>query len=183
MAKASQIIVLGEDALHHRFVRQVLYRLGFDGHDIRSEPVPSSRGCGEQWVRERYANAVKEYRRRVASTALVVAIDADTGDRDRRVAQLRDALAAHELAARAPDEAIVHLIPRRNIETWILCLCGQVVDEDQDYSDTHDINMKVKAAANAFFNWSRPSVHLPDHCVPSLRAAIEEVRRLEHVRD
>ena len=64
-------------------------------------PLPTGKGCGEQWVRMRYAEEVKAYRNRSARarTALVVAIDADNRQVSDRVSQLGDALADAGLAA------------------------------------------------------------------------------------
>lgn len=180
MARASQVIVLAEDELHQRFVRCYKQKLRFS-EGIRNEPLPSGRGCGEQWVRERYANAVKAYRWRSAKaeTALVVVIDADVVDVDRRLRQFRDALTYAGLNPRADDETIVHLIPRRNIETWILNLNGRGVDENTDHRHERDIGMQVTSAAATLYEWTRPNARLPDHCVPSILSAIPELRRLE----
>jgi hypothetical protein len=35
-------------------------------------------------------------------------------------------------------EQIAQLVPKPNIETWILCLNGQAVDEDTDYKRRRD---------------------------------------------
>jgi hypothetical protein len=104
-------------------------------------------------VRERYAQAVRAYRERSqrAKTALIVAIDADAGEVSRRVRQLREALERADLAARTDVEVIVHLIPRRNVETWILCLDGQPVDEITDYSGEGGIDGLIPRAAVTFF--------------------------------
>lgn len=181
MSKPSLVIVLAEDDRHQRLVRQYLYRLGRSRHDIRVEPLPSGRGCGEQWARERYPKAVTSYRGRSprAETALIVAIDADTGDVEQRLRQLRKALDQAGLAACTEGEAIVHLIPKRNVETWVLCLSGRQVDENTDYSGEGGIDELIKPAGIAFFDWSRPNAAPPALCVPSLLAAIPEVRRLE----
>lgn len=181
MSKPSQVIVLAEDERHQRLVRQYLYRLGRHGHEIRFEPLPGGRRCGEQWVRDKYPKAVRSYRGRSAraGTALIVAIDADTGDVDRRLRQFREALEQAGLATRSEGEAIVHLIPKRTVETWVLCLSGRQVDEDTDYSRDGGIDELIKPAAITFFDWSRPNAAPPGHCVPSLLAAIPEVRRLE----
>ncbi len=181
MNRASLIVVLAEDGRHQGFIRRCLYRLGYENRLIRFAPLPGSRGCGEQWVREHFAAAVKEYRLRCARarTALIVAIDADTGEVDRRLRQLGEALAYAELSARSDDETIVYLIPKRSIETWILCLSGDPVDEKRDYSRESGIEERIAPAAAKFFEWSRPNASPPEHCVSSLRAAIPEARRLE----
>jgi hypothetical protein len=180
VSKSSQVIVLAEDRLHQRLVQKYLERLGHSPHEIRFEDLPSGRGCGEQWVRERYAGAVAAYRWRSsrAQTALVVAIDANGGDVPRRLRQLQDALVEADLSPRRDDEEIVHLIPRRNIETWIVCLNGRTVNEDDDYTRDRDIDGQFQRAAAMLFEWSRDNAVPPRHCVPSLLAAIPELRRL-----
>jgi len=175
------VVVLAEDQRHQRFVRRYLYRKGVSNHAIRMEPLPSGRGCGEQWVRERYSSQVQACRRRSAraKTALVVVIDADTGDVDWRLRQLRDAISQEGLAQRKEGEGIVHLIPRRNIETWILCLSGRAVDEDTDYRCESGVDELIDDAAVAFFESSRINATMPTYFVPSLLSAIPEVRRLD----
>jgi hypothetical protein len=71
------------------------------------------------------------------------------------------------------------LIPKRNVETWVFCLSGRQVDEDTDYSREAGIDELIKPAATAFFDCSRLNAAPPALCVPSLLAAIPEVRRLE----
>jgi hypothetical protein len=175
MGKPSQVVVLVEDERQQRFVRRYLYRLGFPPRDIRFEPLSAGKGSGAQWVLDRYTEAITAYHSRSAraTTALVVAIDADDCSVAERQQQFRD----H--AARNNGERIVHLIPKWSVETWILCLSGATVDENQTYRRTPDIDEKIPAAAATFFEWSRPNVTPPDHCIPSLLAAIPEVLRLE----
>jgi hypothetical protein len=181
VSKPSLAVVLAEDERHQRLLRKYLYRLGYQLRDIRFRPLPGGRGCGEQWVREGYAAEVKNYRARSAraKTALIVAIDADTGGVDRRLRQLREALEHSGVDARADDEVIVHLIPKRNVETWILCLSGRQVDEITDYKHENDVDKLIPAAAATLFEWSRMNATPTARCVPSLSAAIFEARRLE----
>jgi hypothetical protein len=136
MDRASQVIVLAEDERHQQFARRYLEQLGYSRREVRFEDLPAGRGCGEQWVRDRYAKAVLAYRWRStrAQTALIVAIDSDRGDLNRRFRQLREALVSAAQEPRAERERIAHFIPKRNIETWILCLNGHDVDEETDYS-------------------------------------------------
>ena len=169
MSKASQVIVLAEDQRHQRFVRYYLYRLGYTHHDIREEALPNGRGSGEQWVRDRYTKAVAAYRARHARTALVVAIDADARSVQERLKQLP--------VVRIADDAIAILIPKRHIETWILCLTGEDVDEDTDYH-ARPVDDLIKLAALAVLDWSRDAAIVPPHCVESLRTAFPELRRI-----
>lgn len=181
MSKASLVTVLAEDERHVRFVSRHLRRLGYTNHEIRVEPLPSGRGCGEQWVRERYPRAVKALRSRAtrARSALVVAIDADTEPVSRRLQQLRESLRDTGQADRGDTEAIAHLIPKRSVETWILCLSGQDVDEDTNYRRVTGVDDLIPAAAASFFDWSRPNTVPPSRCVNSLFLAFPEARRLE----
>lgn len=169
----SQVIILAEDKRHQNFVVRYLRRRRYK-NEIFFEKLPSGSGCGEQWVRENYARSVGAYRARArkARTALIVVIDADTGDVIRRTRQLQEALGKD---ARKDDEEIVHLIPRRNIETWILHLTGEDVDEEEDYKNS-DVDRMIPAAAKRFHDWtSQP----PAECLPSLTDGLQETKRLQ----
>ena len=181
MSRPSLVIVLAEDERHQRFIRHYLKLKNYSGREIRFEPLPSGRGCGEQWVRENYAKQVQAFRGRStrAGTALIVAIDADTRTVDDRLRQLEHALDNDRAARRANEERIVHLVPRRNIETWALCLSGEQVDEVTDYKRRPGVDDQIKPASETFFAWSRPKVQTPPHCVPSIAGAIPEIRRID----
>ena len=78
------------------------------------------------------------------------------------------------------SEQIARLIPKRNIETWILCLNEQVVDEQIDYKQSGNAWSKlIPSAAEKLHRWIRSSAKPPDRCVDSLRHGIEELRRLK----
>jgi hypothetical protein len=178
VAGISQVIVLAEDERHQRFVRRYLYRLDLQ-RVTRFEPLPSGKGCGEQWVRERYADSVRGFRQRHANTALIVVIDADSGDMNRRVSRLENSLTSGKVLPRTAEEKIVHLIPKRNIERWILNLNGRSVNEETDYRHAPEVDDLIDSAAQTLFEWSRTNAPTAAFCVPSLRAAIPEIKRLE----
>jgi len=180
MSKPCLCIVLAEDQRQVTFVRRFLYRLGYRYHDVRVEALPGSRGCGEQWVRKQYPQSVAALRNRHAKTALAVMIDADSKTVEERGRQLSSALAEAGIGLRATDEKIAHFIPKRNVETWVLCLIGQRVDEEQDYKREPNIDHEaIRRAAEEFFEWSRLNAAVPGHCIPSLWAAFPEARRLD----
>jgi hypothetical protein len=174
MTKVSRVTVLAEDRNH---LRHYLRRLGYGQHEIVLERIPSGGGSGEQWVRDNYPRMVRELRRRSAraASALIVVIDADNHEPAKRQHQLEEALDS----ARSDGERIANLIPKRNIETWILCLDGKAVNEVEDYSKSHGIEDRIGPAARAFFDWARANAIPPSHCIPSLYAAIPEAQRLE----
>jgi hypothetical protein len=97
-----------------------------------------------------------------------------------RTRQFEECLAAEGLSPRTSRERIVHLIPKRNIETWILNLNGHTVDEETDFSRYAAIDDLMVPAAQTLFEWTRPNAVPAPYCVPSLRWAINELRRLEH---
>jgi hypothetical protein len=118
---------------------------------------------------------VYEVRRRSENVALIVVIDADTHEVSKRRLQLEEQLPS----PREAHERIVHFIPKRHIETWILCLDGEVVDEVRNHRKDHGIEDRIGPAARVFFDWTRPNAPVPSHYIPSLYAAIPEAQRLE----
>jgi len=80
--------------------------------------------------------------------------------------------------ARKPTDAIALLVPKRHIETWILCLTGAKVNETSDYSNLDGIQERIRLAAEHFFDWSRPGYKVTDRCIPSLQRAFPEFRRI-----
>jgi hypothetical protein len=126
---------------------------------------------------------VEALRRRQAKktqTALIVVIDADAGTVEYRLGQLDESLRRSEHRPVDPKkERIARLIPRRNIETWILCLNGEFVDEETDYTRTrNDWNELIPPAAARLDEWTRPNAVLPTQCVLSLRRGVSELIRL-----
>jgi hypothetical protein len=78
------------------------------------------------------------------------------------------------------SDPVICLIPRRNIETWILSLTGVTVNESEDYSRDKRVDKKrIREAAEALFEGLRqdPLPEWPD----SLREAAIEFRRLEQM--
>ncbi len=106
-------------------------------------------------------------------------MDADRETVERRQQQLREAAQKAEMTPRTETEAIAHLIPKRNIETWILCLGLVEVDEDTDYHDDDRVDRLIRTVAETFYHWSRPGVSPLPGCVPSLLTGIEEAIRIE----
>jgi hypothetical protein len=132
-------------------------------------------------VLTQFAKEVRAYRKRSAKarTALIVVIDADTLTVQARLRQLAQALEEREAAAVRKPEQIAQLVPKRNVETWILCLTGEVVDEATDYKRTRDNwNALIPVASETLFAWTRPNVELPQRCTASLRAGISQLNRL-----
>jgi hypothetical protein len=132
--RTTQVVLLCEDTQHEVFARRFLELNGVSGRAIRVEKAPKGRGSGEQWVREVYPKEVGAHRSEnyIKGRALIVMIDEDTQATGSRAEALVSALEHHEQGERTPDEAIIHAIPARNIETWIAYLDGEDVDETRE---------------------------------------------------
>lgn len=127
MARPSQVIVLVEDNRQQQLVFRYLRRIGLEPHAMRFM-LPSS-GSGEQWVRERFPIEVTAYRRRIThvETKLIAVIDADNLELQQRLTQLDQKLREDDVELIRDGEQVAKLVPRRNVETWILCLTGAEV--------------------------------------------------------
>jgi hypothetical protein len=139
-------------------------------------------GSAEGWVRKRFVLETSTYRSRQsrARTALIVMIDGDSHTVQERVAQLDQALAESSSEPVSGGEQIARVVPRRNIETWICCLNGMEVDEENDYKRSTDKwNQLIPSAAKTLSQWTRSQAKPPSHCVDSLRIGVRELRRLE----
>ena len=177
--RIANIILLVEDSCQDRLMRRYLQRLGQDHRNIRSRISPKGRGSAEQFVREQYALQVQAIRTRSTKACLIAMIDADTGSTDDRRQQLDGALQLSGQAARKPEEPILNLIPKRNVETWILCLNLTQVDEVADYRHDSRVDPQaIRRAAQTLFSWTRPNAQPPNTCVPSLRGCLPEFDRM-----
>jgi hypothetical protein len=171
------VVLLTEDKQQQVFTRRFLQGLGYDPRKLRVLPIPQGQGSGEQYVRERYASEVRNLRSGQFQQALVVVLDADTGEVADRTRQLAAELNAAGLEPRADDERIVHLIPRRNIETWIAYLRGEQVNEKDKYQRLKR-ERDCQPAVDRLVELYRSNQPLPVGCPSSLKTALEELHRL-----
>ncbi|HWF48506.1 MAG TPA: hypothetical protein VG168_15970 [Bryobacteraceae bacterium] len=131
-------------------------------------------------MKKRFAQEVGAYRVRQAKaeTGLIVIIDADTLGVADRLNQLDQALRDSGKEAIADGDRIARLIPKRNVETWILCLNGRPADEETDYKKTiNDWSDLIRSAANTLCLRIRSDSELPDHWLASLRSGVGELKR------
>jgi hypothetical protein len=162
-------------------IYRYLRRHGLSPHQIRIKTSPFGQGSAEQWVRSTYGDEVKAHRIRCAgaTAALVVMIDADTDSVQRRLTQLDQALAESEMQPVDNNEQVARLVPKRNVETWILCLNEHEVDETTDYKGKRDDwNLLIPVASEMLVQWTRSNAVLPDRCIDSLRKGVSELNRL-----
>ena len=133
--RIATIILLVEDLNHENLLRRYLRQLGHDNRQMRPVRTVPGRGSGEQFVRQSYASEVRSIRSQMARTraCLIAMIDADVGSTEDRLRQLERALRDADQPQRSPTEPILNLVPKRNVETWILCLNSTPVNEADDY--------------------------------------------------
>jgi hypothetical protein len=129
------IVILCEDRQQEVFARHYLIQCGVPRAKIRTNTCPKGKQAGEQYVREQYPIEVKAYRSKSSflSIALTVVTDADTLAVQERLRQLDEALQASSQPGRQINERIGLFVPKRNIETWIHYLKGNIVDEKKPY--------------------------------------------------
>lgn len=183
-AAGCEIIVVLEDRRHQRFVRKVLSGLGFTHRNFRIRMAPPGKGDAVSAVQKKYASDVGLYRKRQKkvrpNSAVLAVIDEDGKTSEIRLRQMDDALRSENLDPRNVDESIAIWVPKRHIETWLLHLCGQEVNEEEKTKDKHR-QFDEKAAASEFVRILRGEqrvISLP--LLPSIASAIGETRRIWH---
>ena len=135
MSKPARLTILCEDLQQACFVRRFLMNRGWTRYDLYEKIAPAGRGSGQQWVRAQFPRELRAYRskRGHLRNGLVAVLDADR----REVADiLRDLNAAcdeQKVPPKRPDERVLIIVPKRNIETWFAHLRGEVVDEESAY--------------------------------------------------
>ena len=179
--RIANIVLLVEDRNHENLLRRYLQECGHNSRNMRVQKITGGQGSGKQFVRERYASEVRAIRSQATRTkaCLIAMIDADSGSVEDRRRQIERALRDAEEPARVLSEPILNLIPRRNVETWILCLNSFFVDEQPDYRHDPRVSARsIKQAASTLFSWTRPNAEIPDTCVTSLRDCLPEFDRI-----
>jgi len=179
MSNPSLVIVLLEDDRQKMLVYRYLTKRGLNGHGITIKK--SGGGSAEQWVRRQFSREVVAYRNRQAraKSALIVVVDADTHTVEQRLQQLEQVLEDARQQAIGASEHVARLVPKRNVETWILCLNEHSVNEATDYKRaSHDWNTLIPTAAEVLHEWAQSDAELPNHCIDSLRRGVRELKRL-----
>jgi hypothetical protein len=192
MSKPTEVILLCEDRLTSMLLRRYLNHSGVNSRNVRLIISPSGRGSGEQFVMRQYPQQVAAYRVSNArkKTWLVVAIDADSGTVAGHLAQLNAALNecgnVRVRDIRIENECVARLIPRRNVETWLLVLNGNDVNEEEDYKDRHSKDEWEDLAVSGstrLYAWTRRNAQFPGRFIDSLHHGIGELTRIERMAE
>lgn len=185
MSKPSLVVALVEDQRQRQLIYRFLRHAGVRRDQIRLVMSPSGRGSAEQWVRNIFVAQTRKCRARQARTGMFAMIDADLKSVDDRLGDLDEALvAAGQKPIDRSRDKIARLIPKRNVETWILALCqsriGVIVDEISDYKKikTQDEwTALIPAAAATLSELVGRSATVPENLLDSLKRAIIEIPR------
>jgi hypothetical protein len=186
MSKPTEVIVLCEDNRTFSFARSFLKKCRIDCL-IRPLISLSGKASAFDWVVQQYPVQANAYRLAKARkhTWLIVFVDADTRPIEHRLGQLKMGLErAHEPRTRemcVEDESIARLIPRRNIETWILALNNVSVNETDDLKNTRSRDVwqaLIPMASVTFYELTRLNAKWPESLIASLRHGIGEMRRV-----
>jgi hypothetical protein len=179
--REAHVVVLDEDRQHTAFLSRLLQGLGVQRRRIRFLPPPADKSGGVGYVLDQYPDRVREHRRKAAhqgSLRLVVMVDADDATPDQRLRELDKRLELDGQAKRDAGEKIIVLVPRRNIETWIRWLEGNPVTEEEAYPKYTGAERKCQEAVQRLVELLHSGGDLPQDCPPSLRVAVEELRKL-----
>lgn len=173
------IVLLCEDSQTDSFVRRFLKHRNLRARDITTAPLPSGTQSGEQWVRQRFPEALQAIRQRRGAYLIVVA-DADALSTAERRQRLDAECERSKIPPRGNEDPVLVLVlvPRRNIETWLAYLAGAEVDETARYPrlprerccETH---------SKELFRMCNKAQKLDEPAPPSLREACEEYRRFQ----
>lgn len=174
--RPSTVVILAEDQEHQNLVWHYLKccashrdRMG----RVRKVALPGNRGCGSQYVREQFPAQVAACRGRQANSLLIVITDADNLGVDERERTLHNELIQAGRDAVRDEEPIVVLVPKWQVETWVKCLMGQAVREDDPHTDRPAVTSdQVIAASKTLHGWSRPNAQTGPTCVASLTRAL-----------
>lgn len=169
-----KLTIICEDTQQECFARRFLYGMGWDYRKLRIEKSPSGRCSGEQWVREKYVEELKNYRRSNTDYAILAIVDGDTLGVQGRIQQFNNKCSKLDVQHRKPGERVAIVVPTHSIETWIRYLKGNPVNEQCSYP-----KLRYESECKPFVdNLVRicNSTGLPVNAPDSLHKACDEFR-------
>lgn len=172
-----RMTILCEDRQQDAFVRRFLEKLGFHHREIRVPPYPKGSQSAEQWVRECFSDELRAYRsKKGENIGLIVITDADAMTVKERIKSLDDQCTQNRVLPRQPQERVVFIIPKRNIETWLAYLRGESVNETTSYGK-YDQESKCQGDVNRLHEMCHKK-KLEGNPPDSLIQACDEFRRV-----
>ena len=184
-SRATLITLLCEDKRHEQFARRFLIERGVAGRRIRSRIAPHGVGDAKNWVREHYPKEIRAYRERAnaINNILMVLTDVDHETVEKRRETLNQACHDAGVEILKAGDRIALALPKWAIETWILALIGENLDETERIQPAH----KQRAERE----WRTAVQRLAEYCagvrgpvtiIPSsLWATCQEYERVRHL--
>jgi len=178
----STVVILAEDQEHQNLVWHYLknctpYRKKMGR--VRKVALPGNRGSGSQYVREQFPVQVAACRGQQANNLLIVITDADNLSAADRERTLHDEMATSKHDAVNAEEPIIIFVPKWQLETWVKCLIGQTVREDDRSTDRPAVTAaQLIAASETLHEWARPNSNVGATCVASLKLTLPRWQRI-----
>jgi hypothetical protein len=179
---SSNVVILAEDQEHQNLVwhylkKCPLYKKAM--RKVRKVALPGNRMSGSQYVREQFPIQVAACRGRHAKTLLIVITDADNLSVAEREQTLHRELSQHNFDAVGTDEPIILFVPKWQVETWVKCLLGEIVREDDKDTDKPRVTAnEIISASQTLYEWARPNAEIGAACVDSLRSVLPRWHRI-----
>lgn len=173
--------ILAEGKRDYDFARCWLKeRYGQRAEVFRSDTVAAGRGSGEQAVRRKLPEEIRQHRRTPGENRfLVVVTDGDSRTAPQRRQQLEAAVQAEELEAITERDPVIIVVPCRNLETWFAWTDGENVDEVTDYKQRYPENTPgIRPSNYGKFISERCKQTEPPQRPPSIADALEQIQRL-----
>lgn len=176
---AALAVVLCEDTQTECFIRRLLLERNWNRRQIRTVTLPAGKGSGLVWVRDHFVNELRACRSRTAraATCLIVAADADEKSVEDRIQTFAVACADAGVPFRQDGERVLFIVPKRNIETWLAYLRGQLVNETEAYPK-YDTESDCRGQVVKLAQMCRRQRLEPEPPPPSLTSACAEFKRL-----
>jgi len=171
------LVVVCEDLQHRVFLYRFLIEKGVVPRRIQFQQCPKGRGDAIQWVKSKHVREVAQLRKRPHILRGVVTVaDADNCTVKDRKSQFDTELESIGQKPRQPNEPIALVIPRRQIETWILHLRGVAVDENKKCKHFRGNESNCSAEVKRFAQKCPGGMNKDD--LPSLQDGCSELSRL-----
>jgi len=176
MPRPSQIVLLVEDKRHQMFA-QALFRKRGLSKVIRPLAVPAGRGDAKKYVLDSLASEARAIRSRAAEGFLIVMLDADETTVERRLAEVNAKLRENGQDSLEDGKRVECWVPKRNIETWLMCLLERLCAETEDYKRQfeHRYAEESKAVRSAISVLDQKAENVTP---PSLRRVVSESQAL-----
>lgn len=172
-----QTVMLCEDIQQEVFLYRLLKHMGRgDQRTITVKRSAKGKGSAEQYVREQFPKEVQAFRSKSSylNLCLIVMVDADIVSIGERIGQLEESLEEAGQDRRTAEERILILVPKRNIETWIRYLDGEIWDETTEYAKLCNERDCMPAVEKLIALYPKG---IPNRAPESLRLAYAEAGR------